>query len=71
MEVNGQRYAPAAVPPGERVPNTHWIGGCVGSRAGLDAVAKRTKSFLYPCRESNHSRPVPPSHCTLWTIPAS
>jgi hypothetical protein len=26
--------------PRERAPGTHWIGGWVGPRAGLDAVAK-------------------------------
>jgi hypothetical protein len=36
MEVSGQLHPPAALPPG-----THWIGGCVGARAGLDAVQKR------------------------------
>jgi len=32
MEVSGQLHAPA--------PGTHWIGGCVGPRAGLDGVVK-------------------------------
>jgi hypothetical protein len=27
--------------PGEKAPGTHWIGGHVGPRAGLDAVEKR------------------------------
>jgi hypothetical protein len=27
--------------PGEKVPGTHWIGGWVGPRAGLDDVEKR------------------------------
>jgi hypothetical protein len=26
--------------PGERAPGTHWIGGWLGPRAGLDAVEK-------------------------------
>jgi hypothetical protein len=26
--------------PGEGAPCTHWIGGWMGPRAGLDAVAK-------------------------------
>jgi hypothetical protein len=26
--------------PGERAPGTHWIGGWVGPRAGLDDVKK-------------------------------
>jgi hypothetical protein len=41
MEVNGQLYALAASPPGERVPGTRWIGGWVGPRAGLGALGKR------------------------------
>jgi hypothetical protein len=32
---------PGRFTPGERVPGTHWIGGGVGPRAGLDAVARR------------------------------
>jgi hypothetical protein len=37
--VDGQRHAPAALPP-ER-PGTHCIGGGVGPRAGLDGGADR------------------------------
>jgi hypothetical protein len=40
---------------GERAPGTHWIGGWVGPRIGLDAVVKR--KILY-CRRSNHGRPA-------------
>jgi hypothetical protein len=32
--------------PGQYTPGTHWIGGLVGPRAGLDAMAKRNKSPL-------------------------
>jgi hypothetical protein len=32
--------------PGERATNTHWIGGWVDPRAGLDNVEKR--KFLIP-----------------------
>jgi len=38
MWVDGQRHAPAALPP-ER-PDTHCIGGWVGPRAGLDRCIK-------------------------------
>jgi hypothetical protein len=41
---------------GERTPGTHWIGGWVGPRAGLEAVEKRKN--LSPCRESNPGRPA-------------
>jgi hypothetical protein len=32
---------PGSFSPGERAPITHWIGGLVISRAGLDDVEKR------------------------------
>jgi len=35
----------------ERGPVTHWIGGLVGSRTGLDAVVK--KQIPSPCRDLN------------------
>jgi hypothetical protein len=33
---------PGRFTPGERVPGTHWIGGWVDPRPGLDDVEKRT-----------------------------
>jgi hypothetical protein len=41
--------------PGEIAPGTHWIGGWMGPRIGLEAVQKR-KILL--CRESNPGRPA-------------
>jgi len=35
MKVSVQFHAPAPLPPG-----THWTGGCVGLRVGLDAFKK-------------------------------
>jgi hypothetical protein len=35
---------PRPLSPGERAPGTHWIGGWVDPRAGLDNVEK--KKFL-------------------------
>jgi hypothetical protein len=32
---------PCRFTPGERAPDTHWIGGWVDPRAGLDDVEKR------------------------------
>jgi hypothetical protein len=46
---------PSLFTSGEKAPATHWIGGRVVPRAGLDAVAKK-KSYL--CRESKPVRPV-------------
>jgi hypothetical protein len=42
--------------PGERTPGTHWTGGWVGPRAGLDKEVKG--KILCPCRGSNPDRPV-------------
>jgi hypothetical protein len=53
MEVSGQLHAPAALPQGKEA---HWIGGCVGPRAVLDAVVKR--KIPGPRRESNPRIPV-------------
>jgi hypothetical protein len=39
MGVGGQRHAQAALPPGKR-PVTHFTGGWVGPRAGLDGCGK-------------------------------
>jgi len=41
MEVSDQIHAPAALSPGKGPLRTHWIGGWVGPRAGLDAMVKR------------------------------
>jgi hypothetical protein len=56
MEVNGQLHDTAALPSKERAPVTHWIGGWVGPRAGLDEVVKR--EILSPCRDSNPYHPA-------------
>jgi hypothetical protein len=56
MEVNGYLHATAALPPGEKAPGTHWTGGWVGPRGGMDNVDKRKISW--PCRKSNPGRPA-------------
>jgi hypothetical protein len=33
---------PCRFTPGERIPGTHWIGGRVDLRAGLDDMEKKT-----------------------------
>jgi hypothetical protein len=38
--VSGQLHAPVALPRG-RAPGTHWIGGWLGPRTGLDDVERR------------------------------
>jgi hypothetical protein len=44
--------------PRERAAGIHWIGGWVGSRAGMDTMTKRKKSHHCPRRELNPSRPA-------------
>jgi hypothetical protein len=56
MEVSGQLYALATLPPRERAPGTHWIGGWVSPRAILDAVVKR--KIPNPCQELNPGTPI-------------
>jgi hypothetical protein len=56
MGVSGQHHAPAALYPGERTPGTHWRGGWVGPRAGLDTEVRG--KILCHCRGSNPDRPV-------------
>jgi hypothetical protein len=41
LDGNDQLHAPDSLPPGKKAQSTHWIGGLMGSRAGLDKVAKR------------------------------
>jgi hypothetical protein len=41
LQVNDNLHTPADLPPGERATNIYRIGGWVGPRVGLDAVAKR------------------------------
>jgi hypothetical protein len=56
MEVSGQLHSPAALPPRERAPGTHWMGGCADARAVLDSVVKR--KITSPHRETNPRNPV-------------
>jgi hypothetical protein len=46
LEVSGQLHAPAALAP-EKSPGTHFIGGWVDPRAGLDDMEK-WKFFTLP-----------------------
>jgi hypothetical protein len=60
-----------AFTPGERTPGTHWTGGWVGPRAGLDTEV--TGKILCPCRGSNPDRLVVQSvfwHYTAWATPS-
>jgi hypothetical protein len=39
--MSGQLHAQVALLPGKGIFAAHWLGGCVGPRAGLDTEAKR------------------------------
>jgi hypothetical protein len=57
MGVIGQPHAQAALfTPGERTAGTHWTGGWVGPRAGLDTEDRG--KILCLCWGSNPDRPV-------------
>jgi hypothetical protein len=55
---------PCRFTPGERAPDSHWIGGWVGPRAGLDDVEKRTFLTL---RGSNSDPSVIQSEANRYT----
>jgi hypothetical protein len=48
MEASGQLHTPAILPQKKELLITHWIGGWVGPKAGLDAVEKKKISFPLP-----------------------
>jgi hypothetical protein len=56
MEVNGELYAPAALPPGKEDPGIHCIGGWVGPIVVMEAVVKR--KIPSPRREWNPKTPI-------------
>jgi hypothetical protein len=63
---------PGRFTPSERAPGTHWIGGWMGPRAVLYAVAKR--KIPRPRRESNPRNPIiqpVAQSCTYWAITTS
>jgi hypothetical protein len=47
---------PCRFNPGEGAPGTHWIGGWVGPKAGLEAV-EETKNLALPGIEPGPSSP--------------
>jgi len=56
MQISGQLHAPASLPQGKRKASNRWMRGWVGSRASLDAVARRKNPSHF--WESNPDRPT-------------
>jgi hypothetical protein len=52
--VSGQLYIPTTLPC-RKPPSTHFIGGCMGLRGGLDILEKEMSC---PCQESNFDSSV-------------
>jgi hypothetical protein len=61
-------WRPVCFTPGERGPGTHWIGGRVGPRAGLNDVEKK-KFLSLPRLDPSVVQPVA-SRYTDYAIPA-
>jgi hypothetical protein len=51
-------FTPRPLYPGERAPGTHWIGGSVSARVGLDDVEKRKFLILLGLELRLLSRPA-------------
>jgi hypothetical protein len=66
----GERSAsrPGRITPREKGPFTHWIGGWVGPRAGLETVVK--KKFPTPAGTQTHDHPARSPVLYRWAIPA-
>jgi hypothetical protein len=58
MGVSGQPHAQAALYPRGKNPHTHWIGGWVGPRAGLDTDARGNSLPLPEIEPRSSCRPV-------------
>jgi hypothetical protein len=57
---------PGSFPPWVKAPGTHWIGGWVDPRAGLNAVAKRENLLTTPAgNRTPASQPVALPLCRL------
>jgi len=62
-------FCPGRFTPKERTPSTHWIGGWVGPRTGVDAMVKG--KILSPYRDSNPPSSSPKPSAIPLTYPGS
>jgi hypothetical protein len=67
MGDSGQFHVLAALYPWGKDPGTHWIGGWVGPRAGMDAEARR--KILSPARDRTPVVQSAVRHYTGWATP--
>jgi hypothetical protein len=49
--MDDELHAPTTLTSGKEPPGTHWRGGWVGPRVGMDAVVKIKKSLYSSFRE--------------------
>jgi len=51
LAVDGGEWSvslPDSLTAGERAPSSHWVGGSLSPRTGLDAVTKRRNPIIVP-----------------------
>jgi hypothetical protein len=70
LEMSGQLHAPARFTLGERAPGTHWIGGWVDARTGLDDLERRKFLTLPGLELRPISCPARSSRYTDYATPA-
>jgi hypothetical protein len=63
------RHALAALYPRERIPGTHWTGGWVGPRAGLDTRGYRRNPFASAGDRTSTARSQPDTILTEYSDP--
>jgi hypothetical protein len=64
-------FTPQLLYPGERAPGTHWIGGWVGPRAGLDVpvIIKQYEVWYWlGCRDKNAYRILVGNSLGKWPL---
>jgi hypothetical protein len=66
MGVSGQRHARLCFSPGKRAIGTHWTGGWVGHRAGLDTDAREKILSPLPGIEPQSPRRPVRSQTLYW-----
>jgi hypothetical protein len=57
LDGDGQLHTPAALPPGQGAPDTYWIGGLVGPRAGSGLCSEENNLLALPGVEPQPSSP--------------